>query len=539
MIRGGKSYLKHDDYKEYYKNNNLGVLWSCFENREDFERVCNDMGKTVEGRYVDDLLKDLTNTLNSCMRIPTMVAVDAGNGINREKLPGHASLTTTTGLGATRDPQLAYEYGKYLGEDLRLSGIRWLWSPVADSTDHYEDLRQVSSDYENNAKILTAFIKGLQSAGVAACAKHFPGSDPFDYRDSHFCSASYAQSYEYWEKTQAREFKACIEAGVDSIMVGHSTFPAVDDTLVNGKYLPCTLSKKVITDLIKGKLNFGGVVLTDDAAMKGMRTIYNNEEACIVAINAGIDMILSPQIPDYIDTIEKAVLDGRIPESRIDDACQRVLDMKERYGVFDQESYTYPTEEEREEVREKIKDLMRRIAQKGITLTANSAGLLPLNKEKIKKVKIVYFGYNDEAYEKLNCAVKEFERHGAQCDLQREFTVADVWSCEKYDLIVYASYLSFHSPLGGQHYYGNDCHAVARSFTSNVDKSIGISMGSTDSYFNYFSSAKTFINCYSFNEQILEGFVKGLYGELEFTDYNPFPLNPITKTNDIDFIRVM
>jgi hypothetical protein len=104
---------------------------------------------------------------------------------------------------------------------------------------------------------------------------------------------------------------------------------------------------------------------------------------------------------------------------------------------------------------------------------------------------------------------------------------------------VYASYLSFHSPLGGQHYYGNDCHAVARSFTSNVDKSIGVSMGSTDSYFNYFSSAKTFVNCYSFNEQILEGFVKGLYGELEFTDYNPFPLNPITKTNDIDFIRVM
>jgi beta-N-acetylhexosaminidase len=296
-ICGGKLYLRFDDYKEYFKNNNLGVLWSCFEQREDFERVCSDMGKTVEGRYIDDLLKDLTNAINSSMRVPTMVAVDAGNGINKKALPGHASLTTTTGLGATRDPELAFEYGKLLGEDLYISGIRWLWSPVADSTDHYEDLRQVSADYENNVKILTAFIKGVQSSGVATCAKHFPGTDPFDCSDTHFCSATYAQSYEYWEKTQAREFKACIEAGVDSIMVGHVTFPAVDDTKINGKYLPCTLSKKVITDLLKDKMNFKGVVLTDDAAMKGMRTIYSDAEACVVAINAGIDMILSPQIP--------------------------------------------------------------------------------------------------------------------------------------------------------------------------------------------------------------------------------------------------
>lgn len=538
-IGAGKGYLKHEDYKKYYKENNLGVFWSCFEKREDFVRVCTDMGKTVEGRYVDDLLKDLTNTLNSCMKVPTMVAVDAGNGINTESLPGHASFTTVAGLGATRDPQLAFEYGKLLGEDLRLCGIRWLWSPVADNTGSYEDLRCMSSDYEDNAKMLTAFIKGVQSSGVATCAKHFPGADPFDYRDSHFCSATYAQSYEYWEKTQAREFKACIDAGVDSIMVGHPTFPAVDDTQVNGKYLPCTLSKKVITDLLKDKMNFKGVVLTDDAGMKGMQTIYGGEEACIVALNAGIDMILSPQVPDYVACIEQAVLDGRIPESRIDDACRRVLDMKEKYGIFDDEEYTYPTEEEREAVREKIRNLMHRIAEKGITLTANNAGLIPLNKDKIKKVKIAYLGYSDEAFEKLQSMVAEFERHGAECVLRSGFSMADLMECDKYDLIVYASYVSFHHPQGGQHYYGDVCNDVARTFKYATDKSVGISMGSPISYFNYFSSAKTFVNSYSFNEQILEGFVKGLYGELEFSDYNPFPLNPITKTNDIDFTRVM
>lgn len=522
-----------DDYKKYFSENPIGCAWTCGETRKDYLKIATDMGKSIEDGYIDDLFKDYLNIVNGLVSIPVIPVMDASNGIPQTKMPGHAGLPTAAGLGATRDPELAYEYGKYLGEDLYISGIRWLWSPVADNAEAYKDLRQLSSDHENNAKLLAAFIKGVQSAGVATGTKHFPGSDPYEYRDSHFCTSSYAQSFEYWWNTQAKEFMACIEAGTDSIMVGHETFRAVDDTMVDGRLLPCTLSKKVLTDLIKGKMGFKGVVLTDDAAMKGFSAIYGTRNSYVAAINAGIDMILGPCDFDYIDIIEEAVNNGEIPMSRIDDACQRVLDMKDKYGIFDEKPYVYPTEEEREAIRVKMHDLCRRIAEKGLSMTCNNVGLVPLNRNAVKKVKMVYMGYSDEVYENLKYAVDEFKLHGAECTLQDSFSKEDNETLHEYDLIVYATYLGFFAPEGGQYFFGEKCWQLQKIMTKEIDKSVGVSFGCPNIYFNYFTAAKTFVNCYSFNEETVRGFVKGLYGDLNFTDYYPFPLNPITRTNEV------
>ena len=133
----------------------------------------------------------------------------------------------------------------------------------------------MSNDFEINRVLLPAFIQGVQDAGVAACAKHFPGDDPYEYRDSHFCNSAYNQSFEYWEATQKREFQTCIDAGVASVMIGHKCFKAVDDTRVNGALLPSTLSYKVVTELLKDKMGFKGVVITDDISMKALSWKYH------------------------------------------------------------------------------------------------------------------------------------------------------------------------------------------------------------------------------------------------------------------------
>lgn len=526
-------YKYTDDYKKYFTENPIGSTWSCGETREDYIKLATDMGKSVEEGYIDDLHKDFVNMVNSLIKVPAIPVMDANNGIPAKKMPGHAGLPFATGLGATGDPELAFEYGKLLGEDLRLAGIRWLWSPVADNSEHFKDLRELSADHENNAKLLAALVKGIQSAGVATAAKHFPGSDPIEYRDTHFCTASYAQSFEYWEKTQALEFKACIDAGVDSIMVGHDTFDAVDDTMVEGRLIPCTLSKKVITDLLKGKMGFKGVVLTDDVAMKAFSAIYGSRKSYVVALNAGIDMILSPTDLDYIDIIEEAVKNGEIAESRIDDACQRVLDMKDKYGIFDSQPYTYPTEEEREAVRAKIHALSEKIAAKGMTLVTNTQQLVPINRDSVKRVKLVYIGYSDVCYENLRFAVEEFARYGAECDLQRGFSAEDNKTLKDYDIIIYATFIGLFEPEGGPYFFGKECWMLQKIMTVEIDKSIGVSFGNPDIYFNYFTAAKTFVNCYSYNEETIRGFVKGLYGDISFTDYAPFPLNPITRTNNV------
>lgn len=527
------TYKYADDYKKYFKENPVGCLWSCGETRNDFTKVEADFGRDTNATYIDDMQKDLVNVVNSLIKVPTIPVMDASNGVPAKKMNGHAGLPTAGGLGATRDPEIAFEYGKLLGEDLRLAGIRWLWSPVADNAEHHIDLRELSSDHENNIKLLTAFIKGVQSSGIATGAKHFPGADPYEYRDSHFCTSSYNQSFEYWCNTQRKEFEACIAAGVDSIMVGHKTFRAVDDTEFDGRLLPCTLSKKVLTDLLRNEMGFEGVILTDDVAMKGFSATFGIKNSYVIALNAGIDMILGPADLDYIDIIEAAVKNGEISESRIDDACQRVLDMKEKYGIFDEKPYEYPTEEEREAVRQKIHALCEKMAAKGLSITCNSAGLVPVDRKAIKKVKIVYMGYSDEVYENLQYAVDEFEKHGAECTLQDDFTDKDNDTLDEFDLIVYATYIGFFAPEGGPFFFGKDCWKLQKIMTKCIDKSVGVSFGNTDIYFNYFTAAKTFVNCYSFNEETIRGFVKGLYGDIQFTDYHPFPLNPITRTNDV------
>lgn len=525
---------KLENPKEYFRNNTIGSDWVCVQSKQNYKVIETELGNpNLEGRR-DDMYINFINYANKYLSVPSMPAIDAAQGIPKEKFEGHAGLPTAAGLGATRDPELAYRYAKCLGDDLYATGFRWIWSPVADNSGHYSDLRHLSSDTEMNCAMLKAFIKGMQEAGVATGAKHFPGADPYEYRDSHFCTASYAQSFEHWEKTQGREFMACIEAGVDSIMVGHKTFKAVDDTRVNGALLPCTLSYKVVTELIKGKLGFEGVVITDAITMKALTAIYPYEKLYVECLRAGIDMILGPLDLDYIDIVERAVLSGDLPEERIDDACRRVLKMKEKYGIFTEGEIPHPTPERRKEIEDNIHALSEEIVAKGLTLTANRTNMVPISRDKIKKVKIIYIGYSKTVDDELrNYMVSEFEKHGATADYQTGLAWADLPGLNDYDLVVYATYIGFHAPAGGPYFFGEECQQIRMTMLEAVDKSVGVSFGSTDIFFNYFTAAPTFVNCYSYTKEAIEGFVKGLYGDITFTDYSPYPLNPITRTNDV------
>ncbi len=523
---------KTDDVKGYFKNNPIGASWVMGHSETLYEQTEALMENPIPNARKDEMHMNYVNIVNSLMRIPMIPVMDASRGIVEDKFPGHVELPEAASIGATCDPDIAYRYGKYLGDDLHSIGYRWVWSPVVDNAGRFKDSRSICCDIEDNCKLLTAFIKGLHDAGVAAGAKHFPGTDPYEYRDSHFCTASYSESLEYWEQTQGKEFMACIEAGVDSIMVGHKTFKAVDDTKVNGSLLPATLSYKVITELLKGKMGFKGVVLPDDVTMKSLATIYPQEKLYVEMIKAGCDMILGPTKPNYIDIIEEAVLSGEIPESRIDDACERVLKMKEKYGILDQGKLEYPTQEQRDTISDNLRSLTREISEKGITLVANHTDFLPL-KNNIKRVKIVYIGYSSTCFENLQYMVKEFERHGAVCDVQENFEDSDNDTLNDYDLIIYATYIGFFQPQGGPFFFGEKCVMMRKIMTKCVEKSIGVSFGNPDIYFNYFTAAPTFINAYSENKETMESFVKGLYGEIKFTDYCPFPLNPINGTNDV------
>jgi len=521
------------DIEAYFSENPVGFMWLMGLPKEVYRAVETECGNPELLGRRDDMYINLLNKMNRCMRVPLMPALDAMQGIDPAKFEDHEGLPSFAGLGATRDTDLAYRYGKVLGDDIHSIGFRWLWSPVADNSGRFSGTRTLSADTELNCEMLPAFIRGLQAAGVASGVKHFPGTDPYEYRDSHFCSASYSQSFEYWKKTQGREFQACIDAGADSVMVGHKTFRAVDDTCVNGAMLPCTLSHKVVTGLLKEKMGFDGVVLTDDADMKGLTAIYTEEKLYVELLRAGIDVVLGPTRLDYIDIIEKAVHDGELPESRIDDACRRVLRLKEKYGLFDEGEVPHPTEEQRATIKKNISRLCEDVAEKGLTLTANRIGAVPFKRETVRRVKIFYIGYSAQCFENLRYAAEEFARHGAECEIQEGYTKSDTATLKEYDLILYATFIGFHAPAGGPFFFGKECRMMWDVMKEERERSVAVSFGNTDIFFNYFTAAPTFVNCYSFNKETMEGLVKGLYGEITFTDYNPFPLNPITRTDEV------
>ena len=522
-----------EQVEEYFSNNVYGATWPMNHPKEVYRAFEKSLGNPELSGRKDHMYTNHINIINKFMSVPVIPAVDAAGGLAKGNIDGHGELPSFSSLGAANDPNLAFEYGKAIGEDIHSIGFRWLWSPVVDNGGKFIDSRSLSADIEQNKVMLAAFIKGVQSAGVATCAKHFPGDDPYEYRDPHFCTASYSLSFEEWERTQGQEFQACIDAGVDSIMVGHPTFKGADDTMVNGNYLPCTLSHKIITGLIKEKMGFEGVVFTDDSDMKGLTAIYPYERLCVELIKAGIDMILGPVRLDYIDIVERAVLNGELPESRIDDACSRVLKLKEKYGIFDCGEIPHATEERRQEILDNMARVANEVAKKGMTLVRNTTDFLPVDAKNIKKVKVVHIGYSPQCEKNHKYLAEEFERHGAKCDLQIGFEEKDNETLKDYDLIVYTTYIGFHAPAGGPFFFGDECFMMRLIMTECTEKSIGVSFGSPDIFFNYFTAANTFVNCYSYNKETMKNFVRAIYGEVEFTDYNPFPLNPITLTNDV------
>ena len=177
-----------EDVEKYFAENPAGSLWAISRIKENYRQTETKAGNPeLEGK-LDEMHIRLLNAINKQMRIPTLPVMDAFTGIR--VFDGHAELPTASALGAAGDPELAYRQGRAIGKDLHAIGLRWIWSPVADNPGCFRDARTMSSDREKNCELLTAYIKGVQSAGVATSVKHFPGPDPYDSRDTHFCTAS-------------------------------------------------------------------------------------------------------------------------------------------------------------------------------------------------------------------------------------------------------------------------------------------------------------------------------------------------------------
>jgi len=243
------------------------------------------------------------------------------------RFPGAAEV------GATGKPSLAGDVAEATGAELRALGVNLDFAPVADVNIDPRNPVIGRRAYGNKpgevAKMVGAAVKGFDAAGVAATAKHFPGHG--DTRvDSHTGLPVIKHTRAQWERLDAPPFKAAIAAGVDAIMTAHIVFPKLDPS---GD--PATLSKPILTGLLRRELGFKGVISTDALNMAGARVKYDDGEVAVRAVLAGADLLLMPNnLPKQYQAVLKAVASGRISKARLDESVTRLLTLKHKRGLL-------------------------------------------------------------------------------------------------------------------------------------------------------------------------------------------------------------
>jgi beta-N-acetylhexosaminidase len=509
-----------EEVAEILRNNPYGSVFSAGY----INMHTDNMAEKSEGRRCTiEEHKEWISFLNQNLRIPLLVGVDCENGTGGIFEDG----TRTVGgfsVGAADSEDLSFRLNAAICTEVKASGANWRWYPIADLPSRFDNSlgRSYSSFPDRLVPLCGAAIKGSESAGVVSTLKHFPGEDSHEFRDSHMVTTSIISSFEEWEQTQGVIFKEIIANGVDSVMVGHQAFSAVDDEEINGKVIPATCSKKIVTDLLRERYGFKGVIITDGLGMGSLKAVGDVEERYVSMINAGNDVLLGVY-PEDLDVVYNAVLKGRIPMERIDESCQRVLELKEKIGLFAEEKKI-----DLVEARQNTEKVSREIAEKSITLLYDRNELFPLKKENVKKVAIMCTSHDPDMLKKLDTMIEEFEKRGAEVTIMDKPTL-DLHLdqvAETHDLILYVAYVGMHSPLGFPTLYGEQAHCYFTAFGYGKEKSVGISLGYPYLHYDVMQNAETFINAYSPAPTVQAAIVKAMYGEIGFDGVSPTDLEP-------------
>lgn len=489
-------------------------------------------GKKVSAHDNWEFMKVLTE---KC-KIPPIAAMDATNGIYGQFFDMSMTMDPVT-IGAAGSEELSYEMGRVKANELKCGGSKWIWGPEQDMASRLSAIsigRKFSDDQDLVIKMSVAQNNGIQSAKVAATAKHFPGDDGLEYRDSHTAETLLRLNKKDWWEHQGRVFQEVFDAGVYSVMVGHQAFPAIDNTMIGDRYLPATVSKKIVTDLLKDEMGFKGVVITDAIEMEGLLALYDKswDRVMIETVKAGNDVILGVAA-NFIDCIEQAVLSGEIPESRIDDACQRVLDMKEKLGMFEE-----PLEVmDQAKCLAETKEVNEKIAAKAVSLVSDRRNMLPLNKDKIKSVCIIYQGTSESVYNSLEIMEDELRKHGVE-KIHRQIALHDEPEpstlSREYDIMLYVPYIGLNAPWGIAGFQGEIYKTMYRVTAGNqIGKRIVVNLGTPTIYYDYYTTFDCVVHAYNYTEVTQRNAIKALYGELAFEGGHPFRLIP--KGYEINF----
>lgn len=496
-------------------------------------------------------------------KVPLLIAANTEAGGNGACTDG-TYVGSEVKIAAANDPKYAYEMGRVSGVEAAAIGCNWSFAPIVDINRNWRNpiisTRTWSADVEQTLELSLEYMRGIQESGIAPAAKHFPG-DGIDERDQHLSFAPNWLSVEEWDTTFGRVYGGLIEAGLPSIMAGHIALPEYvryfnPQATQEEVLMPATLSKYILTDLLRGKMNFNGLVVTDASHMVAMTSAMKRSEMLPTAIAAGNDLFLFFNDPDedfgyMMDGYKK----GIITDERLEEALTRILGTKAALGLHKKAK----TEilQPKEEAMAKIglpenTAIEAEVSDKAITLVKNKEGIFPITPEKHKRVLLVEVKGMESGFGKLMAMMNGSKKSPIE-------NLKDLLEAEGYEVEIYESPMDKIMKLPKEELMGAIMNVYAQkrpisTLTDNYDLIINVanvapnthqriewpaSKGTPDIPFyvnevpTIFVSiqcpfhladvpqVKTYINAYDGKESTIKALVEKMVGRSEFTGVSP------------------
>ncbi|TWF44596.1 beta-glucosidase-like glycosyl hydrolase [Chitinophaga polysaccharea] len=348
---------------------------------------------------------NLTNYYQSISKVPLLVAIDGEWGLGM-RLDSVISLPRNMMIGAVQDTTLAYDAGKIMGEQCKRLGIHLDFAPDMDVNNNPANPvindRSFGENKYTVARMGVATIRGMQDAGIMACAKHFPGHGDTNV-DSHLDLPTINKTRAQLDSLELYPFREAIAAGVGSIMIAHLYIPAIDKK----PNTPTSISYNAVTKLLKNELGYKGLIVTDALEMKGIAKFYTKGQESLQSLLAGNDLMILPSTAaGSVDAIKKAIKAGKIDQDEVDARVKKVLRAKYNLGLWKPQHID--TNNLAADLNAGTDSLRRRIAEAAITLVRNDKKLVPFSPAMTQQ-KLAVIAVGADASNTFQQAVKAYK----------------------------------------------------------------------------------------------------------------------------------
>jgi beta-N-acetylhexosaminidase len=475
----------------------------------------------------------ITNALQAHSKVPLLIGADFESGTGM-RLDEGTNFPSAMAIGATDDPQLAYTAGKDTALEARAAGIHWVFAPDADVNDNpgnpIINIRAFGEDPRRVADFAGQFIRGIEENGALATAKHFPGHGDVT-ADSHLSLPVVPDDRKELENNELVPFRAAISAGVSSIMPGHLAVPALEPDAT----VPASLSRNILTGLLRDEMKFRGLIVTDAMDMGGVTSMYPPDEAAIRAVEAGADIVLQPPVPDAaLAGLEIAVKSGRLSEKRIDESVRRILQAKARLGLDKNSLVDIPRLNQKFGLP-KFADDAQAIADRGVTLLRNSENLVPLNAARPLRVLLVSLSADPDAYPSATLESEIRWRVDSLKSLRADTQFVNVStlklpSADSYDIAIAALFVRVADRKGNVG-FPDDQRAFVDQMLANGKPCVVLAFGSPY-LISTFPGAKSWIGEFSTNDVSQRAAVRALLGQTAIRGRIPVTVPDTVKRGD-------